>query len=170
MRPSKKTELASILFAATMLLPFSGCEHSNEVSGGGGSPTTVTSGPTVTPTPPGGALAGSWNGFYDEEDYKGSSADCHTHVNASAQLAQSGAQITGSFAIDPNACWRGGQIQGTVSGNAFTGNVLLPGYSGGAFSGTATSTEIRIDIQHLSHDNGDGTGIVAPGGNLTLTR
>ncbi|HTR03740.1 MAG TPA: hypothetical protein VMN82_11130 [Thermoanaerobaculia bacterium] len=113
--------------------------------------------------PPPSDISGDWTGFFDPENYKGE--DCETHVAASATIVQHGDAITGSCRIDPGACFRGGQIEGTITGNSISGHVLLPGFVGGAFTGTATDTRLRLRIEHLS---GAGTGI--PPGALTLRR
>jgi len=125
--------------------------------------------PTATP-PPAGELTGNWSGTFEEDDYKGSSDFCNLHNTASAVVSHSGSEVTGTLYVSAGSCGAGGPIQGTFSNGTLTGVVLKSGYTGGAFSGTATANRIELRIEKLVHDNGNGTGLVVPPGNLTLTR
>lgn len=189
MRTTRQDLVLPTLFGALFTAMLSaGCKDSNTLTGNlaAAPPVTPTAlsfastpaatprppVPTPTPTPPpaAGLLSGAWTGFWETIDYKGSSGDCHSHVDASATLTQNGEEITGYLRINHDACWGGGEIRAQLVNGALTGHVLLPGYTGGALTGTATATEIHAIVEHLSHDNGNGTGSVAPGGALTLTR
>lgn len=163
MRTTKQGFALATMIATVFAAAIStGCKGSNEIT----NPLVTASAAPV----PAGELSGRWRGSWDTIDYKGSSADCHTHVEASATLVQNGSEITGHLRINHDACWGGGEVRATVSNGILTGRVLLPGYTGGEMTGTATTARIDAVVEHLSHDNGDGTGSVAPGGHLTLAR
>ena len=189
------TRWGALKTLAVGLLFLGGCNSSNEITAplatparaatGTPAPTltatlaptaTSTPAPVPTSTPSASSVSGSWTGVFDEEDYKGSSADCETHVSASATLHQIGSHVSGSFRIEPSACWEGGQIDGSLSplpdgsSQTFEGSVHIAGWTGGAFTGRVTATTIHIGIAHLTRDLGNGTGLVAPGGLLTLQR
>lgn len=121
-----------------------------------------------TPPPPGTpSVEGRWTGFFDTND----GADCATHVPVSLTLRQDGTRITSGGFEARGACQMAGHLEGTLEGDHFAGKVIsfLPGFVGGAFSGTASANRISLRILDLTGTAANGEAVI-PGGLLVLER
>jgi hypothetical protein len=114
--------------------------------------------------PPAANLTGNWTGTF-HSDAAGCSA-----VPITASLTQSGSSVSGHIAT--SGCGLDGKFEGTLSGSMLVGAVKMPGCTGGAVTGSVSSSRLAFQVgEMVKTPSGVGPdGIASPGGNVTMSR
>ena len=136
--------------ACVSAIATAGCNDSN---------TMTAPGPMTT----GANVAGTWAGEFQSD----SPALCSGSA-ATASFTQNGTVVTGSF--QATGCGINGTFKGTVDGTYLTGSVNMMGCTGGAVSGTMTSTGLQFTIGEFKKPLVTGDRPVYPGGTVTFSR
>ena len=151
MRAMRFRFLAAVACAAVVaLMASAGCNDSNAVT---------SPGPMAT----GANVAGTWTGDFQSDD----PAMC-SGSSATASLTQQGNVVTGSFTA--TGCGIEGTFRGTVDGNYLTGSVNMMGCTGGAVSGTITSSGLQMTVAEFKKPLVTGDRPVYPGGSVSFSR
>jgi hypothetical protein len=153
-RNSNVSLLLAAAVAAVGMVSAACNESSNDVTGvGGGAGMAAVN------------ITGTWSGTFR------SGAPGCSAVPMVATFSQSGDKVTGN--VMATSCGlTGGHFNGTMTGTQLTGNVGMQGCTGGAVSGTvaANGSSISFSMDDLKKPLVTGDQVVAPGGDVTLSR
>jgi len=154
--PSRRTSNLSLPLAGMLaagLIAASACnDSSNMVTSPGSGAASVN-------------VTGTWTGTF-HSGVAGCSA-----VPVVANLTQSGDKVTGS--VTTTSCGlSSGHLNGMLTGHSLTGSMGMQGCTGGALSGTVNvaGNQISFSMDDLKKPLVTGDQVVAPGGDITLTK
>ena len=155
--PSRRSSNLSLPLAGVLaagLIAASACnDSSNMVTSPGNG---VTAAVNVT---------GTWTGTF-HSGVPGCSA-----VPVVANLTQSGDKVTGS--VTTSSCGlSSGHMNGMLTGHSLTGSMGMQGCTGGALSGSVNvaGNQMSFSMDDLKKPLVTGDQVVAPGGDITLTK
>ena len=154
--PSRRTSNLSLPLAGMLaagLIAASACnDSSNMVTSPGSGAASVN-------------VTGTWTGTF-HSGVAGCSA-----VPVVANLTQTGDKVTGS--VTTTSCGlSSGHLNGMLTGHSLTGSMGMQGCTGGALSGTVNvaGNQISFSMDDLKKPLVTGDQVVAPGGDITLTK
>jgi len=155
--PSRRTSNLSLPLAGMLaagLIAASACnDSSNMVTSPGSGATAAVN------------VTGTWTGTF-HSGVAGCSA-----VPVVANLTQTGDKVTGS--VTTTSCGlSSGHLNGMLTGHSLTGSMGMQGCTGGALSGTVNGAgnQISFSMDDLKKPLVTGDQVVAPGGDITLTK
>ena len=152
---ARRKPILSLLIAgaaAASLIAVAACkDSSNNVAG----PAVMTS---VNVT-------GTWFGTF-----RAGTSGCPA-APMTATLTQTGARVTGTV-VTPNCGLSSGYLKATIDGNQLSGTIGMMGCTGGAVNGTvsADGKQIAFSMGDLTKPLVTGDTVIAPGGDVTLTK
>ena len=155
--PSRRTSNLSLPLAgllAAALIAASACNDSSNMVTSPGSGTTAAVN-----------VSGTWTGTF-HSGVPGCSA-----VPVVARLTQSGDKVTGS--VTTTSCGlSSGHLNVVLTGYQLSGSVGMQGCTGGAVAGSvnASGTRIAFSMDDLKKPLVTGDQVIAPGGDVTLTK
>ena len=154
--PSRRTSNLSLPLAGMLaagLIAASACnDSSNMVTSPGSGAASVN-------------VTGTWTGTF-HSGVAGCSA-----VPVVANLTQTGDKVTGS--VTTTRCGlSSGHLNGMLTGHSLTGSMGMQGCTGGALSGSVNvaGNQISFSMDDLKKPLVTGDQVVAPGGDITLTK
>lgn len=88
-----------------------------------------------------------------------------------ATLTQTGARVTGTV-VTPSCGLSSGYLKATIDGSQLSGTIGMMGCTGGAVNGTvsADGKQIAFSMGDLTKPLVTGDTVIAPGGDVTLTK
>jgi hypothetical protein len=152
---SRRTSNLSLLLAAAAVACVMASAACNDSS-------NMVTGPTGTAAVD---VTGTWTGTFHSE-----AAGCSS-VPVTATLTQRGNLVTGSV-IMASCGVSSGHMNGVLSGRQLSGSIGMQGCTGGTVAGTVNTnaTQITFSLEDLRKPLVTGDQIVAPGGNVTLSK
>ena len=154
--PSRRTSNLSLPLAGALaagLIAASACnDSSNMVTSPGMGAAAVN-------------VSGTWTGTF-HSGVPGCSA-----VPVVANLTQTGDKVTGSV-VTTSCGLSSGHMNGMLTGHSLTGSMGMQGCTGGALSGSVNvaGNQISFSMDDLKKPLVTGDQVVAPGGDITLTK